>query len=313
MPSVDHSTSSGGGITLSTLLREMQSWGEVDIGRYRHICGFTVDAGTNQRIPINVIGAVSDILIAARFHPTAAKNNVNKDIGFAMEPIAIGMITDFVHPNVGRVENHVYMLRLSVVTSHSPNRVGIRRLLPSLKVYYPPFVPIASSAMLPNFFPTSGRFSFGGTFTSSLRVPVYPLAGTKKLCILIYLASERCSLTTVCLASKTLRSFVYLILGEDIYILSLCCTEYLVRDKVYVIANALVPEHFQPGTLKTSDIASISSSPPLPVSATPSRTSALSLAATVIELPQMREKHDLQDRIELLGSIRPNAVRSVLV
>ncbi len=36
--------------------------------------------------------------------------------------------------------------------SHSPNRVGIHWILPSLKVYYPPFVPIASSAMLPNFF-----------------------------------------------------------------------------------------------------------------------------------------------------------------
>jgi hypothetical protein len=34
----------------------------------------------------------------------------------------------------------------------SPDRVGIRWLLPALKVYYIPFLPIASSATLPNFF-----------------------------------------------------------------------------------------------------------------------------------------------------------------
>ncbi len=198
---------------------------------------------------------------------------------------------------------------------------------------------------LPNFFPTSGRFSFGSTFMSSLRVPVYPLSATKEFCILVYLASERCSLTTACLASKTLRVSDKQALSGDaeecrrshlcisywvristfylLVVLTICRRESTilwgelfdksgrVRDKVYVIPNALVPEHFQPGTLKTSDIgktwlpvtldsltssqwplsfspdlhtakASISSSPSLPVSATPSRTSALSLVRTLL-------------------------------
>jgi len=39
-----------------------------------------------------------------------------------------------------------------ITHSHLPGRVGIRWLLPGLKVYYIPFVPIASSATLPNFF-----------------------------------------------------------------------------------------------------------------------------------------------------------------
>ena len=39
-----------------------------------------------------------------------------------------------------------------ITHSHLPDRVGIRWLLPGLKVYYIPFVPIASSATLPNFF-----------------------------------------------------------------------------------------------------------------------------------------------------------------
>src|ERR1700733_6007516 len=88
------------------------------------------------------------------------------------------MISDFFHPNVGGVENHIYMLGANLIKrghkvcpytfllerfltssevivfthSHPPDRVGIRHLLPSLKVYYIPFPTIASSATLPNFF-----------------------------------------------------------------------------------------------------------------------------------------------------------------
>ncbi|KAH6887872.1 transferase [Coprinopsis sp. MPI-PUGE-AT-0042] len=72
------------------------------------------------------------------------------------------MISDFFHPNVGGVESHIYMLsanlirrghKVIVIThSHPKGRVGVRWLLPSLKVYYIPFIPIASSATLPNFF-----------------------------------------------------------------------------------------------------------------------------------------------------------------
>lgn len=39
-----------------------------------------------------------------------------------------------------------------ITHGHPKGRVGIRWLLPSLKVYYIPFIPIASSATLPNFF-----------------------------------------------------------------------------------------------------------------------------------------------------------------
>lgn len=44
------------------------------------------------------------------------------------------------------------LLQVIVIThSHRPDRVGIRWLLPGIKVYYIPFLPIASSATLPNF------------------------------------------------------------------------------------------------------------------------------------------------------------------
>jgi len=88
------------------------------------------------------------------------------------------MVSDFFHPDVGGVENHIYMLstelikrghkvsfvvksekqpglkkKVIVIThGHKPDRVGIRWFSPRLKVYYIPFIPIASSATLPNFF-----------------------------------------------------------------------------------------------------------------------------------------------------------------
>ncbi|KAH7882328.1 glycosyltransferase family 4 protein [Phlebopus sp. FC_14] len=72
------------------------------------------------------------------------------------------MISDFFHPDVGGVENHIFMLstnlirrghKVIVIThSHPPDRVGVRWLLPSLKVYHLPFATIASSATLPNYF-----------------------------------------------------------------------------------------------------------------------------------------------------------------
>jgi phosphatidylinositol N-acetylglucosaminyltransferase subunit A len=44
-------------------------------------------------------------------------------------------------------------MKVIVIThSHDPDRVGIRWMLPSLKVYYLPYPTIASSATLPNYF-----------------------------------------------------------------------------------------------------------------------------------------------------------------
>ena len=89
------------------------------------------------------------------------------------------MISDFFHPNVGGVENHIYMLAASLIRkghkvtpavfsfppfprstlqqvivithSHPPDRVGVRWLIPGLKVYHIPFPTLVSSATLPNF------------------------------------------------------------------------------------------------------------------------------------------------------------------
>ncbi|EIW74367.1 glycosyltransferase family 4 protein [Coniophora puteana RWD-64-598 SS2] len=79
-----------------------------------------------------------------------------------MEPTCIAMVSDFFLPDVGGVENHIYMLSANlirrghkvVVITHSrpPDRVGVRWMLPALKVYYIPFTTVASGATLPNYF-----------------------------------------------------------------------------------------------------------------------------------------------------------------
>jgi phosphatidylinositol glycan class A protein len=87
------------------------------------------------------------------------------------------MISDFFHPEVGGVENHIYMLGASLIRkghkvtyffypissgiqlaqvivithSHPPDRVGVRWLVPGLKVYHIPFPTLVSSATLPDF------------------------------------------------------------------------------------------------------------------------------------------------------------------
>ena len=70
------------------------------------------------------------------------------------------MVSDFFHPVVGGVEGHIYALgvelmrrghKVIVITHSHPGRHGVRYLAPGLKVYHLPYLPIASSATLPNF------------------------------------------------------------------------------------------------------------------------------------------------------------------
>jgi phosphatidylinositol glycan class A protein len=55
----------------------------------------------------------------------------------------------FVYPYL---TNPVLAQVIVITHSHPPDRVGIRWLLPGLKVYHIPLATIASSATLPNFF-----------------------------------------------------------------------------------------------------------------------------------------------------------------
>ncbi|KAI0341340.1 transferase [Trametopsis cervina] len=272
-----------------------------------------------------------------------------------MEPITIAMICDFFHPNVGGVENHIYMLSanlirrghnvIAITHSHPPDRVGIRWLLPSLKVYYIPFPTIASSATLPNFF----------TFLPYLRTIVlregvqliHAHASLSSLAHEGILHAHHMGVRTV-FTDHSLFGFDdaasiltnKLLEGALRNVDAVICVSHTGRENTvlrakippesaYVIPSAIVADQFTPDTTKAvSDIVTI-----VVVSRLVYRKGVDLLVATaprickafpnvrfviggagpkMIDLLRMREKHSLQDRIELLGPVKHSDVRNVL-
>ncbi|KAJ6495404.1 transferase [Mycena sanguinolenta] len=284
-----------------------------------------------------------------------------------MQPISIAMITDFFHPNVGGVENHVYMLsanlirhghKVIVIThAHQPDRVGVRWLVPSLKVYYIPFVPIASSATLPQFFTFLPYLR-----TILIREHIHLIHAHASLSSLghegilhshllgvrtvftdhsLFGFDDAASILTNKLLAATLKSVDAVIcvshtgrentvLRGELFEKSDADPDQLsVRDSVYVIPNALIPERFTPSPQpKSTEIINI-----VFLSRLVYRKGIDLLVATapricrdfpnvrfiiggdgpkLIDILQMREKHLLQDRIRLLGPVRHTDVCSVL-
>ncbi|KAI0694513.1 transferase [Cytidiella melzeri] len=265
------------------------------------------------------------------------------------------MICDFFHPNVGGVENHIYMLSANLIRrghnvivithSHPPDRVGIRWLLPSLKVYYIPFLTIASSATLPNFL----------TFLPYLRTIVLRegvqlihahaslsslahegILHAHLMCVRtvftdhsLFGFDDAASILTNKLLEAALRNVDAAICVSNTGRENTVLRARLVPETVYVIPNAIVADHFKPATESPiSDKVTI-----IVVSRLAYRKGVDLLVATapricklfpnvrfviggegpkMIDLLQMREKHLLQDRIELLGLVKHSDVRDVL-
>ncbi|KAF7348567.1 Phosphatidylinositol N-acetylglucosaminyltransferase subunit A [Mycena venus] len=212
-----------------------------------------------------------------------------------MHPISIAMITDFFHPAVGGVENHVYMLsanlirrghKVIVIThSHQPDRVGVRWLVPSLKVYYIPFVPIASSATLPQFFTFLPYLR-----TILIREHIHLIHAHASLSSLghegilhshllgvrtvftdhsLFGFDDAASILTNKLMAGTLKNVDAVICvshtgrentvlrGELFEKSNTDPHKISVRKSVYVIPNALIPERFQPSPPKSTEIITI--------------------------------------------------------
>ncbi|KAF8581261.1 glycosyltransferase family 4 protein [Ramaria rubella] len=265
------------------------------------------------------------------------------------------MISDFFHPNVGGVENHIYMLSVNllkrghkviVIThSHPPDRVGIRWLVPGLKVYHIPLPTIASSATLPEFFTFLPYFR-----TIILREHIQLIHAHASLSALGHegiLHSHLLGVRTV-FTDHSLFGFADsgAILTNKLMEASLrnvdrvICVSYTGRENtvlragihpsiVHVIPNALIPEQFRPAEVPPStEIITI-----VVISRLAYRKGVDLLVATaprvcarfpnvrflvggdgpkLIEILQMREEYLLQDRIILLGPVRHTDVRKVL-
>lgn len=281
------------------------------------------------------------------------------------ERLSIAMISDFFYPDVGGVENHIYMLSANlirkghnviVITHSHGDRVGIRWLLPGLKVYYLPFLPIASSATLPNFFTSlpylrtillrehihlihahASLSSIGhegilhahlmGIRTVFTDHSLFGFEDAASILTNKLLASSLKHVDAVICVSHTgrentvLRGQLYERSDKD-------PTTLAVRKNVYVIPNALVAEQFKPHPPRVSETITIvilsrlayRKGIDLLIATAPRICTAFPNVHFVIggdgpkliELLQMREKHRLQDRIELLGSVRHEDVSSVL-
>ncbi|KAF9450234.1 glycosyltransferase family 4 protein [Macrolepiota fuliginosa MF-IS2] len=283
-----------------------------------------------------------------------------------MERLAIAMISDFFHPGVGGVENHIYMLstelirrghKVIVIThGHKPDRVGIRWLLPSLKVYYIPFIPIASSATLPNFFTSLPYLR-----TILLREHIQLIHAHASLSSIghegilhshlmgirtvftdhsLFGFEDAASILTNKLLVATLKNVDAVICvshtGRENTVLRGQLfekdrddpTKLSVRRNIYVIPNAIVAEQFKPRPSEPSETITIvvlsrlayRKGIDLLVATAPRICAAFPNVRFVVggdgpklvDLLQMREKHLLQDRIELLGAVRHSDVLSVL-
>ncbi|KAG6810561.1 hypothetical protein H0H92_011315 [Tricholoma furcatifolium] len=282
------------------------------------------------------------------------------------------MISDFFHPDVGGVENHIYMLgatlmhrghKVIIIThSHAPDRVGVRWLMPSLKVYYIPFLPIASSATLPNFFTSipylrtillrehiqlvhahASLSSIGheGILHSHLMgirtiFTDHSLFGFEDAASILtnkLLVGTLKNVDAVICVSHTSRENTVL-RGELFEKDPQDPAKHVVRPNVYVIPSALVADEFRPGPPRPTDINAQLTGAKVTIvviSRLTYRKGIDLLVATVpricaafpnvrfivggdgpklIELLQMREKHLLQDRVELLGPVRHSDVQS---
>jgi len=265
------------------------------------------------------------------------------------------MISDFFHPEVGGVENHIYMLGASLIRrghkvivithSHPPDRVGVRWLIPGLKVYHIPFPTLVSSATLPNFFTFLPYFR-----TIILRERITLIHSHASLSSLGHegvLHAHLLGVRTV-FTDHSLFGFAdaasiltnKLLEGMLRNIDAAICVSYIGRENtvlrsnlppksVYVIPNAIVADHFRPASSRPpTDIITI-----IVISRLAYRKGVDLLVATapricaafpnvrfvvggdgpkMVDLLQMRESHFLQDRITLLGPVAHRDVPSVL-
>ncbi|KAI0269418.1 transferase [Gloeopeniophorella convolvens] len=273
-------------------------------------------------------------------------------------PLSIAMISDFFLPNAGGVENHIYMLGASLIRnghkvnaplsalinpasdtpevivinhSHPPDRVGVRWLVPGLKVYHIPFPTLVSSATLPNFLAFLPTFA---QFLSSLGhegILHAHLLGIRTVFTdhSLFGFADAASILTNKLLEGMLRNVDATICVSHIGRENTVLRAKLPPKSVYVIPNAIVADRFRPArSAPPTDTITI-----VVVSRLAYRKGVDLLVATapricrafpnvrflvggdgpkMIDLLQMRETHFLQDRITLLGPVAPRDVPSVL-
>ncbi|BEI94137.1 uncharacterized protein CcaverHIS019_0605960 [Cutaneotrichosporon cavernicola] len=290
---------------------------------------------------------------------TEVEENVSESDGEvpASKPgkIALAMVSDFFHPDVGGVEGHIYSLsvemarrghKVIVITHHHGRRVGIRYLAPGIKVYHVPFVPLASSASLPNYLLFLPYFRSiilreriqlvhgHGTLSSLAHEAMHhgPLFGVRTVFTdhSLFGFADTVGVLTNKLLASALRTADAVICVSNTGRENTVLRAELPPERVNVIPNALVPSQFEPAhpprepesyiTIVVISRLVYRKGIDLLVASAPAicdlfprvRFLVGGDGPKMVDLLQMREKYELQDRIELVGSVRPSDVHGLL-
>ncbi|KAF3954835.1 hypothetical protein CMV_019875 [Castanea mollissima] len=241
------------------------------------------------------------------------------------------MVSDFFYPNFGGVENHIYLLsqcliklghKVVVLTHAYGNRSGVRYMTGGLKVYYVPWKPFLMQNTLPTFYGT------------------LPIIRTILIREQISLVHGHQAFSTLChealMHARTMGyKFTLADVSQAICVSHTSKENTVLRsglppEKVYVIPNAVDTAMFKPAAERPSGNEIVI----VVISRLVYRKGADLLVEVIpevcrmypnvrfivggdgpkrVRLEEMREKHSLQDRVEMLGAVPHAQVRSVLI
>ncbi|AAW43127.1 hypothetical protein CNBD4030 [Cryptococcus deneoformans B-3501A] len=316
----------------------------------------TAEIGTEEEAEAAVEDAIGreEADNGERHVPVVGKNNKEDETMSSPRRLVIAMVSDFFFPVIGGVEGHIYSLsvelmrrghKVIVITHSHPDRLGIHYLEPSLKVYYLPYLPIASSASLPNFLLFLPYFRHiilteniqlvhgHGALSSLAHEAVIhaPLLGVKAVFTdhSLFGFGDAVGVLTNKLLGAALRCVDEVICVSNTGRENTVLRAQLDPSIVSVIPNALEAEHFKPDPFRADpdwitivvisrlvhrkgiDLL-ISSAPQICALFPKVRFIVGGDGPKMVELEQMREKYELQGRVELLGRVNPGDVRDVL-
>lgn len=243
-------------------------------------------------------------------------------------------------------------VQVIVLTHHAGRRVGVRYLAPGLKVYHVPFVTLASSASLPNYLMFLPWFRTiilrekinlvhgHGSLSSLAHEAIHHggLLGVRSVFSdhSLFSFDDSVGILTNKLLASALRNVYACICVSHTGRENTSLRGEVEPERISVIPNALVASQFQPtapyrppppGSLEGEDITIVVISRlvyrkgiDLLVSAAPRICAAYPRVRFLIggdgpkmlDLLQMRENNQLQDRVELLGSVHPRDVNATL-
>lgn len=265
------------------------------------------------------------------------------------------MVSDFLYPNFGGVENHIYYLsqclireghKVVVMTHAYENRSGVRYMTNGLKVYYVPWKPFLMQNTLPTFFGTlpiirtilirekislvHGHQAFSTLCHEALmhaRTMGYKVVFTDHS---LYGFSDVGSIHMNKVLQFTLADVTQAICVSHTSKENTVLRSGLPPEKVYVIPNAVDTAMFAPAPerLSRDEIVIVV------LSRLVYRKGADLLVEVIpevcrlhpnvrfivggdgpkrVRLEEMREKHSLQDRVDMLGAVPHAKVQSVLI